>query len=680
MDQPILHGMEHSSPTICLKILRAFSETSNGEATVLLMLRHLAQMAGVKQAAILLPCSATNSTRVLVSIGGYELPPAALSTGAAGYKELPIIKDDQLLGFFSFTGAITPALLPGLEYLALALSKWNTEKIYQRELRRHERLAKLLKRQNSFLNSLYRISLDMVNQKDYGHLMNTILRHAQSIMQAKFASIYLLNEQLDVMEMKFVSSTVDNHLLGLSVRRGEGGAGHVWQTGKFLLIQDYPNWGNRIRLSWLDGIGTIAFVPLFYLNTLIGVICLGFTSVSRKVTVSEKALLQQFATLAAMVSENVRLLNVLVKRDEDFTQDIRLAAEVQQTFLPFNYNDHRLSIKAFFQPLHMVSGDLYNYFWSMKDDVIFGYVADVTGHGVTASLRTSAVSALFQEAASLSFPLVEKMKWVHGRSLGYFSEGAYFAAIGFELNLRCNELHVACGGLYEFFIKTPYYTGRIQMTGSLMGLQRTPVFEERTFPARAGDCFYFLSDGFTEQLESTEFPRSTFQETCNQLEEMCGSGIAWDDMAGLCIKLRAKQIGVHNDQPELQLHFVGFDEYHVARQQLTEFVEHNFPEVADDIILALHEAVGNALRHGSATRPVFVRIQKHQSYMSMRIKDSGRGFDSRTCLLKGLSSTEYDTDAISGRGVMIMRDCMDKVYYSSSGNEVLLLKKLRKHQ
>ena len=81
-------------------------------------------------------------------------------------------------------------------------------------------------------------------------------------------------------------------------------------------------------------------------------------------------------------------------------------------------------------------------------------MADVTGHGVTAGLRTSALSALFREAALLSLPLVDKMKWVHGHSLGYFSEGAYFAAICFELDLRHNEMKVVCGGLYEFFLKT----------------------------------------------------------------------------------------------------------------------------------------------------------------------------------------------------------------------------------
>lgn len=587
---------------------------------------------------------------------------------------------ELLLVFDSATDrnrAAFPSLEDELDLLSMALIKWQTEKKQRLQLRRHEKIARRLERQNSFLNSLYKISLDIVKQKDYARLMNTILIHAQNILEANFASIYLLNERLNLMEMKFIGPNVDPSVLGIAVRRGEGGAGLVWTTGKFLVIQNYPNWGNRVRLSWLDNVGTIAFLPLYYLNKMIGIICLGFADIDRSISASEKSMLQQFANLAAMVSENVLLLNALVKRDEEFTRDIDLAAEVQQAYLPFHYDDPRLKIKTYFQPLHTVSGDLYDYFWGLKGDVLFGYLADVTGHGVTAGLRTSALSALFREAALLSLPLVEKMKWVHGHSLGYFSEGAYFAAICFELDLRHNELKVVCGGLYEFFIKTRYYTGRIQLTGSLMGLKRTPVFEERIYPVRDGDCFYFLTDGFAEQLAPDSFPCQDFTESCDLLENMRLSSLAWDDMAGLCIQLKPDKRATPNLRPELQVHFVGFEEFHTARLQVTEFVERHFPEAADDILLAFHEAAGNALRHGSDTRPVFVRIQKYKGYMSIRIKDSGRGFDSQRYLGKERRH-DFNPHAYSGRGISIMLDCMDKVYYSLIGNEVLLLKRLRK--
>jgi anti-sigma regulatory factor (Ser/Thr protein kinase)/uncharacterized protein YigA (DUF484 family) len=672
---------------MCLEILRIFSETNNGEATVLLMLRHISQMAGSSQATISLPNQATGRNRLFFSLGEDASISEPSSNGWLRNLEIPLKKDDGLLGVLILTDigetenscndTVIQTLSPGLELLTLALAKWHDEKKQKLLLRKQELMSRRLKRQNSFLNSLYKISLDMVKQKNYNRLMNTILQHSQTILEANYASIYLLNERLNVMEMKFIGPNVDPSLLGLSIRRGEGGAGLVWTTGKFMVIQNYPQWGNRIQLPWLAAVGAIAFLPLQYLNKMIGIICLGFADPTRTISSSEKSMLQQFANLAAMVSENVRLLNGLERRDEEFTHDINLAAEVQQAYLPFNYDDPRLRVKTYFQPLHTVSGDLYDYYWGLKGDIISGFVADVTGHGVTAGLRTSALSALFREASLLALPPMEKMKWVHGHSLSYFSDGAYFVAVFFELDLSRHEMKIVCGGLYEFYLNTHYYKGRIQMTGSLMGLKRTPVFEERIYPANAGDCFYFLSDGFTEQIDPNSFPGQTFQETCDYLDSMRVSSKAWDDMAGLCIQLKSDKKVQLNYRPELQLYFVGFEEFHSARLQITEFVEQHFAAEADDILLAFHEAAGNALRHGSDIRPVLVRIQKYNRYMSIRVKDSGRGFDNQRYVAnKRLERlTHSNPQAHGGRGIAIMLDCMDKVCFSALGNEVLMLKK-----
>ncbi len=690
MNQPQFQVMEQCSPANCLEILRAFSGTNNGEATVTLMLRHIAQMLEVSKVAVVFPQLVHKSKLSYVSIDGYDPLQWKSANDTVFCVEIALKKDGKEFGTLHFIDEKGKSgleqymlkLETAIEILIMALEKWHDEKLKKLEERTHERLERRLKRQNRFLNSLYRISLDMVNQKEYERLMNTILRHAQKIMDASFASIYLVNERLGMLEMKFIGPNVDSSVKEIRVKPGQGGAGLVWQTGKFLIIHDYPHWPNRVQLSWLDEIGTIAFVPLVAFEKIVGIICLGFVETTRQFAPDEKALLQQFANLAAMMSENVRLLNAAIRRDEEFTRDIMLAAEVQQTYLPFNYDDPRVQVKTIFQPLHLVSGDIFDYFWSMQGEVLFGYLADVTGHGVTAGLRTAALSVLFRESASLSLPLVEKMKWVHGRSLGYFSEGAYFAAICFELDLRQGELRVVCGGLYEFFIKTRYFIGRIEMSGSLMGLKKTPSFEERTYPARQGDCFYFLTDGFSDLLEIDKFPKLDFHETCRSLEEMRNSSLAWDDKAGICIQLKPDKSVLLNKRPELQVCFIGFDEFHLARLQITAFIERYYPHEADEILLAFHEAAGNALRHGSVTRPVFIRVRDYAGHVSIRIKDSGRGFDSISYLNSErakLERHEINSSAFSGRGIGIMLECVDRVCYSVSGNEVLLIKKTRHH-
>ena len=687
MDRIALPGMEQGSPAACLEILRLFSKAGNGEATVLLMLRHIAQMAEVPWARVYLP-PASRLRDPVVLTGRVDPTTAEPGRATDSCLEWLLCREAETLGRLQFpeptavsATELRNLLDPLVDILTIALEKWREEKRQALLMRRHNSLKRRLKRQNRFLDILYRVSLDMAENKDYDSLMQVILRHAQRIMDAAFCSIYIVNEQQGVLEMRFVGPTVDPSIQGLKVKPGEGGAGRVWETANFLVINDYPHWENRVQASWLDRIGTIAFIPLSFSEKFIGVICIGFSDNWRKITPSEKGLLQQFASLAAVVSENVRLINGLTQKEEDFQREIQLAAEVQQAYLPFNHDDPRVRVRGLFHPLEMVSGDLFDYFWSADEDVLFGYVADVTGHGVTAGLRTAALSVLFREAAELSLPLVEKMRWVHGRSLGYFTEGAYFAAICFELDFRLSELRVACGGLYEFFIKTRYYTGKIEMTGSLMGLKKTPTFEERTYPARNGDCFYFLTDGLSEQLPANSFPQASFQESCRCLEDVWISAAAWDDMSGLCIQLKPERDVLPGRRPDFQFYFIGFPEYHRVRLQVTDYIERHYPAEADDILLAFHEAAGNALRHGSDQRPVFIRIRDYSGFMSIRIKDSGQGFGSQPYLDSGgISLEDKDLLAQNGRGIGIMRKSMDFVRYSRKGNEVLLVKKIGRHK
>lgn len=601
--------------------------------------------------------------------------------------DAPLFHNDHLLGYwiFEFPGSPPLAeethafLVRNIELMNIAVLKWTSEKDQEHQIKLHASAERRLKKQNRFLNTLYRISLDMVNQRNYERLINSILSHAQRIMDANFSSLYLVNEALGILEMKFIGPGVDPSVLSITIKPGQGGAGKVWETGQFLIINDYPNWGNRVHLSWLDGIGTIAFVPLFYFNKMIGIICLGFADIHRRVDSSERALLQQFANLSAMVSENVRLMNVLEKKNADATNDVRLAAEVQRTFLPGNYHDSRLEIRTYYSPLQQVSGDLYDYFWLLQGDVLFGYVADVTGHGVTAGLRTSAISALFREAAPLPFGLSDKLKWVHGHSLGYFSEGAYFAAICFEIDFTRHELRVACAGLYEFFIRTDYFTGRIEMSGSLLGLKRTPSFDERTFPIAAGDCFYFLTDGFTENMSKENFPLADHAATLEWLDLIRDDPSLWDDASGLCLQWVPNEPKNLPAFSEMLFSFTGYQEFHESRQKITSFIESQIPLDADDVLIAFHEAAGNALRHGSLMQPVCGRIRIYGNRITLRINDAGVGFDAQSVLAQSFN-TDLTAASLparqSGRGIPIMLGTMNRVCFNQKGNQVLLQKSL----
>jgi serine/threonine-protein kinase RsbW len=95
--------------------------------------------------------------------------------------------------------------------------------------------------------------------------------------------------------------------------------------------------------------------------------------------------------------------------------------------------------------------------------------------------------------------------------------------------------------------------------------------------------------------------------------------------------------------------------------------EENF----NDIWVALHEAVTNAIRHGNRFDPEKkVRLSvktKEDRYLCFTVKDQGIGFDPDS--LPDPTSPEFIEEP-NGRGVFLIRRLADKVSYSDNGTHL----------
>jgi len=96
--------------------------------------------------------------------------------------------------------------------------------------------------------------------------------------------------------------------------------------------------------------------------------------------------------------------------------------------------------------------------------------------------------------------------------------------------------------------------------------------------------------------------------------------------------------------------------------------KHNFPEPElEDIVLAVHEGVTNAIAHGnrhcvSAPVQIFVRVEPKR--LRIAIRDYGRGFDPRKI---SDPTREENIERFNGRGLLFIRNFVDEVSFSRSG-------------
>ncbi len=90
------------------------------------------------------------------------------------------------------------------------------------------------------------------------------------------------------------------------------------------------------------------------------------------------------------------------------------------------------------------------------------------------------------------------------------------------------------------------------------------------------------------------------------------------------------------------------------------------------IHLAIGEAIANAIKHGNQADPqkqIHIQSKISKGLLRIQIADEGSGFDPAT--LPDPTAPE-NLEATFGRGIMVMRNYMDRVEFSEKGNLVLL--------
>ena len=91
-----------------------------------------------------------------------------------------------------------------------------------------------------------------------------------------------------------------------------------------------------------------------------------------------------------------------------------------------------------------------------------------------------------------------------------------------------------------------------------------------------------------------------------------------------------------------------------------------------NILVALTEAVNNAIYHGNLADPgkqIDISFKSRNESISFIIKDQGKGFD-----YNGLPdpTDPKHIDQPNGRGVFLMRNLADKVEFEDAGSKVVL--------
>ena len=178
---------------------------------------------------------------------------------------------------------------------------------------------------------LKEISSWISSVQDLDKLLELIIESAARVVQAKAASLLLVDRKTDTLFFQVATGEKRREVKEYRIKMGQGIAGYVAQTGQSLLIPDVkkdPRWFKEISESIRFQTQSIACVPLKNVNNIIGVMQIIDKEDGRPLGQEDMQLMEEFASLAALSLGQAQNLQEVRRENQDLKEELKLRHEM----------------------------------------------------------------------------------------------------------------------------------------------------------------------------------------------------------------------------------------------------------------------------------------------------------------------------------------------------------------
>jgi phosphoserine phosphatase RsbU/P len=202
--------------------------------------------------------------------------------------------------------------------------------------------------------------------------------------------------------------------------------------------------------------------------------------------------------LLARVRIHLRIAEVNRRVVQEHRAQMDALRVAQQGILvsPEDYPDAPFGV--YYKPLEEVGGDFYDVVAIAPG--VFGYfVADISGHGVSASFLTAAVKALLRQYASPMFSPKDTMRGIDAVMRQMLGEEQYLTACYAQLNFHTGKLSVINAGHPPLIlVSASGETHTLELDSEPLGVFSSTVLQHRDLQMFPGDRFFLYTDGLIE--------------------------------------------------------------------------------------------------------------------------------------------------------------------------------------
>lgn len=202
-----------------------------------------------------------------------------------------------------------------------------------------------------------------------------------------------------------------------------------------------------------------------------------------------------FTQSLAALEESVKIQNRIIT----IHSELEIARRIQRTILPEVIPSTRsIHVEACYIPMDAIGGDFYH-FYKLDDERLGIIIADVTGHGIPASLIASTVNIAFslqKNQADNPAALLANMNTILHGKIGGQPITALYAFI--DASQKVVKFSRAGHPLPLIWNKSSNKVIEVNVPGKILGVYKTIENESIAYPIHSNDRIILYTDGITE--------------------------------------------------------------------------------------------------------------------------------------------------------------------------------------
>ncbi len=251
-------------------------------------------------------------------------------------------------------------------------------------------------------------------------------------------------------------------------------------------------------------------------------------------------LLKELRGLAKRYEGSSANLDKLIDKLKKSNIQNTFAKNIQSWIFPTNLpNNNSLSVFVNSIPFVGTSGDFYDVVEMIPGSNIYGvFLADVSGHGVSAALTTIIVKLLLSNAISKYFHPKDIMSYINDELCRLTKNKSYMTSVFLVIDLRNSEIIYTSAG-HPYCVRYNSVDNKIEefetKGGTVIGFVKSLKYKEYKLVPNKNDKIIIYTDGLTEMKNKSgemfgeeklyNLIREHIQAPTNELAEIIKNGV-----------------------------------------------------------------------------------------------------------------------------------------------------------